>query len=36
MVLSALSIVKHFDIIEDIGASQFACFVDAFLDALFI
>lgn len=34
--MSALSIVEHFDVIEDIGTGQFACFVDAFLNPLFL
>ena len=30
--MSTLSIVKHFDVIEDIGASQLASFVDPYSD----
>ena len=36
MAVSAFSIVEHFDVIEDIGASHFACLVDPFLDPLFL
>ncbi len=29
-------IVKHFDVIRDISSGKIACFVDTFLDALFL
>lgn len=34
--MSTLSIVEHFDVVEDIGTSELACFVDAFFDAFFL
>jgi hypothetical protein len=35
VAVSAFSIVKHFDVIKDIILGEIACFIDAFLDALF-
>lgn len=31
--MTPLSIVEHFDVIEDVGPRQFAGFVDAFADS---
>ena len=30
------SIIKHFDVIEDISSGNIACFVDTFFDAFFL
>ena len=36
VAVSTLTIVEHFDVIEDIGTSQLACFVDTLFDAFFL
>jgi len=32
--MTAGSVIEHFDVIEDVGFRQIACFVNAFLDSL--
>jgi len=32
VAVTSLSVVEHFDVAEDIGSSEFSCFVEAHLD----
>ncbi len=36
MAVPAGTIVEHLDVVEDVGTGQVTCFIDTFLDALFL